>query len=54
MLILRSTSGAELRNNWGWVEKGLQTIIRKTGSDFIAADVYSQLMYETLVFILDR
>jgi len=48
MLTLRSTSGAELRNNWPWVEHGIQTIIRKTGSEFIAADIYAAIMLKNL------
>jgi|SaaInl3SG_22_DNA_1037383.scaffolds.fasta_scaffold88631_1 hypothetical protein len=48
MLTLRSTTGAELRNNWDFVEQGLKTIIRKTNSNFIAADIYASIIAKGL------
>jgi hypothetical protein len=48
MLTLRSASRAELRNNWPWVETGLSTIVKKTGSEFIAADIYAEIIMKRL------
>jgi len=48
MLTLRSTTGAELRNNWDFVEQGLKTVIRKTNSNFIPADIYASILSKGL------
>lgn len=48
MITLRSTTGAELRNNWDFVEHGLKTVIRKTQSRFIPADIYASVLAKGL------
>jgi hypothetical protein len=55
MLIIRAAEPQQLRNNWGFVEEGLNAVIRKTHAEFIAADVYAAIMAQRvwLYWVID-
>lgn len=48
MISLYPAEIVEVRKNWEFVEKGISTIIAKTGTGFIPADIYAQILSRQL------
>lgn len=48
MISLYSADIDDVRTNWSFVEEGINAIINKTGSGFIAADIYASILSRQL------